>query len=64
MGPVLSVRAHHSEPADSELLEWITHTIDAILGLGPVVVVAGIAAIVVAFPLTLGVLVLRRQRRR
>lgn len=64
MGPALSVRAHHSEPTDSELIEWLTHTLDAILGLGPVVVVAGIAAVVVALPLTIGVLALRRRARR
>ena len=64
MGPAPSVRAHHSEPTDAELLEWLTHTIDAILGLGPVVVVVGIAVVVVAFPLAIGVLAIRCRSPR
>ena len=57
-----TVRAHHSEPTDSELLEWITHAVDSILGLSPIVVVVVVALVVVAFPLLLGALALRRRR--
>ena len=57
----MGVRAHHSEPTDSELLEWLTHTVDSILGLGPVVMVVLIGVVVVAIPLAIAVLALRRR---
>ena len=58
----MGIRAHHSEPTDSELLEWLIHTIDALLGQGPLVVVGVIGAIVLALPLAIAVLALRRRR--
>ena len=57
----MGVRAHHSEPTDSELLEWLTHTLDSILGLGPVVMVVLIGVVVVAIPLAIAALALRRR---
>lgn len=56
------ILAHHSEPTDSELLEWLLHTLDAILGQSPVVIVAVIGVVVVAFPLTLAILARRRRQ--
>ena len=52
---------HHSESIDPELIDWIRHEIDAILGLEPVTIVIVLGAIIVAFPLLLAVLV-KRQR--
>jgi hypothetical protein len=60
--PALSVLAHHTEPADPELLRWLIHTIDSILGLGPLPVVLAIAIVIAAFPLGLGVLAVRQRR--
>jgi hypothetical protein len=59
--PSLSVLRHHTEPADPELLRWLTHTIDSLLGLGPLVVVVAVAVVIVAFPLGLGVLDLKKR---
>ncbi|MCY4581840.1 MAG: hypothetical protein OXE50_03420 [Chloroflexi bacterium] len=60
----MGIRAHHSEPTDSELLEWLTHTVDSILGLGPLVMVVLIGVVVVLIPLTIAVLALRRRGER
>lgn len=57
----MGVRAHHSEPTDSELLEWLTHTLDSILGLGPLLMVVLIGVVVLLIPLAIAVLALRRR---
>ena len=57
----MGIRAHHSEPTDSELLEWLLHTVDSILGQGPLVMVVLIGLVVIAIPLAIGVLALRRR---
>ena len=58
----MGIRAHHSEPTDSELLEWLLHTVDSILGQGPLVMVVLIGLVVIAIPLAIAVLALRRRR--
>ena len=55
------MHAHHSEPTDSELLEWLVHTVDSILGQGPLVMVALIGVVVLLIPLAIAVLALRRR---
>ncbi|MDE2836998.1 MAG: hypothetical protein OXL97_05750 [Chloroflexota bacterium] len=55
------MRAHHSEPTDSELLGWLVHTLDSILGQGPVVMVVLIGVVVLLIPLAIAVLALRRR---
>ncbi len=60
---LLSVLAHHSEPGDPVLLEWIKHQIDSILGLGPAEIVIGLGAVIVAIPLAI-VIVFWAQRMR
>jgi hypothetical protein len=62
--PMLSVVAHHSEPTDPELLESLIHTIDSVVGQGPLVIVVAIAVLVVAFPTTLAAVAIRRRRGR
>ncbi len=57
----MGIRAHHSEPTDSELLEWLLHTVDSILGQGPLVMVVLIGLVVIAIPLAIAVLALRRR---
>ena len=61
---LLSVLTHHSEPTDPVLLRWLTDTIDAVLGLPPVVVVVLIAVVVLAIPSVIGVLAVRQRRKR
>ena len=58
----MGIRAHHSEPTDSELLGWLLHTVDSILGQGPLVMVVLIGLVVIAIPLAIAVLALRRRR--
>ena len=58
---VLVPLLHHSESIDPELIDWIRHEIDSILGLEPVAIVAALGVVIVAFPLAL-LLLARRQR--
>ena len=60
----MGVRAHHSEPTDPELLTWLVHALDGVLGQGPIVMIAAIGFVAVAIPLALALLALRRLRRR
>jgi hypothetical protein len=48
---LLSILAHHSEPGDPVLLDWIMHRIDAFVGLGPGAIVILLSLLVVAIPL-------------
>lgn len=54
---------HHGEAVDPTLIDWIRHKIDDILGVGPGVIVFALALGVVAFPVVLVVLAVRRRRR-
>ena len=55
--------AHHGEPGDPVLLEWIKHQIDVMVGLDDWAMVAISAAIVVAIPIgILGFFILQRAR--
>ena len=60
---ILPVLLHHSEPADPTLLHWIREQIDAILGIGPAAIVLILGALIVAFPVALGVWVVMQRRR-
>ena len=66
MGTLLSILAHHSEPADPELLEWIIHQLDALLGVGPVAMVVALGLVIVAIPVSIMVayLALRLRHRK
>ena len=57
--------AHHGEPGDPVLLEWIKHQIDSMLGLGDWALVAVSASAVIAIPIgILGFFILERARGR
>ena len=56
-----TVLAHHSEPTDPELITWLIHAIDSIVGLGPVVMIVAIGIVVIAMPAALAYLA-RRNR--
>ena len=61
--PLLWVPAHHGEPGDPVLMEWIKHQIDVMLGLGDWALVAISASVVVAIPIgILGFFILQRTR--
>ena len=55
--------AHHSEPGDPELLEWIQHQIDALSGLEPLAIVVLLGIVVLAIPAGIAVLFLLNRRR-
>lgn len=52
MGP-FSVPMHHGEPADPTLLEWIGSRISELVSFGPLTIVLGIGAVIIALPLGL-----------
>ncbi len=54
---------HHGEAVDPTLIVWIRHKIDDILGVGPGMIVLVLAVLVVAFPVGLVALAVRRRRR-
>ena len=60
---LLPILLHHSEPADPTLLQWIRERIDAVLGLGPAPIVLILGALIVAFPMLLGAIVVIQRRR-
>ena len=56
--------AHHSEPGDPVLMEWIRHRIDDLTGLGPWAIVIILGVLIVAVPLAvIAAFLLRRPRR-
>ena len=61
---LLPILLHHSEPADPTLLQWIRERIDAVLGMGPASIVLILGALIVAFPVLLGAVVVIQRRRR
>ena len=60
---LLSVLAHHPESGDPQLLEWIKNQLDAMIGLGPWMVVALLALFMVSIPACV-MFVYMMQRRR
>ena len=59
----LGLLLHHSEYIDPTLVDWIRHEIDDIFGLGPTTIVIVLGAVMLAFPIGLMALALRRSRR-
>ena len=63
MLPFLSVAAHHGEAADPDLMEWIMHRVDSLVGLGPVAAVIVLAGVIVLIPVgVLGLYALYRRK--
>lgn len=64
-GVLLSVLAHHGEPADPVLIEWIKHRIDSIIGLGAGGMVIILTILICLIPITLvGILLIQKIRLR
>ena len=59
----LSIAAHHSEPADPDLLEWIKDFIDNLFQLGPWTIVAILALLILLIPVGIVAVYLFQQRR-
>ena len=60
---LLSLLAHHSEAADPDLLEWIKDRLDAIFGLGPMVIVIVLGLVMLAIPAAILVVYFTQRRR-
>ena len=60
----LGIFAHHGEPGDPILLEWIRHQIDALFNLGPGTIVVALGAFVVVLPIVISLVFLLAQRGR
>ena len=63
-GVDVRIAGHHSEPGDPELLAWIQHTIDDLVGLGPAAAASVLGLVIVAIPLAVLVAFLLRRPRR
>ena len=64
-GVLLSGLAHHGEPADPVLIEWIKHRIDSIIGLGAGGMVIILTILICLIPITLvGILLIQKIRLR
>ena len=54
---------HQGDAADAELIHWLKDRMDEIFGVGPWVMVAATASIVVAIPAAIGLFYYYQQRR-
>ena len=54
---------HHADAADPDLLYWIQERINSLLKLNPLEGVLILGALIVVFPLTIGIRALIRQSR-
>ena len=59
----LSVAAHHGEAGDPDLLEWIMHRLDSLIGLDPAVIVIILAAVIVLIPVAVMALYALHRRK-
>ena len=48
---LLNVLAHHSEPGDPVLIDWMLHLFYSVVNLGPLAIVIVIGFIIVAIPI-------------
>lgn len=54
---------HQGDAADPELIHWLKDRMDELFGVGPWVMVAATAGIVIAIPAAIALLYLYQQRR-
>ena len=63
MGLLLSIWAHHQEPAEPDLLDKIQNQLDAVFGLGPGILVVLFGLVIVLIPVSvLGFYYVQRRR--
>ena len=48
---LLNVLAHHSEPGDPVLIDWMLHLFYSVVNLGPLAIVILIGVVIVAIPI-------------
>ena len=59
-----SIRPHQGEPGDADLLEWVKHVIDSVVGVGPAVIVVGLGLVILAIPVAIMVIFWAQRARR
>ena len=59
---LLSALAHHDEPADPTLLEWVKGLLDHLIGGGPWTVVALLGFLIIALPVGVVIFYLLNHR--
>ena len=50
---LLSILAHHSEPGDPVLIDWMLHLFHSVVSLGPLAIVIVLGVVIVAIPITI-----------
>ena len=60
---LLSVLTHHGEPGDPQLMEWVMHQLDSMLGVGPAAMVIALGLLTAAIPAAVALFVLLKARR-
>ncbi|MDA0677003.1 MAG: hypothetical protein O2788_03235 [Chloroflexi bacterium] len=63
MSVINRLLAHHTEPVDPQLVDWLRHKIDDVLGLDSTFMVFALGAVIVLFPLGLLALVWIQRRK-
>ena len=59
----LSIAAHHGEAADPDLMDWIMHRIDTLVGLDAGLIVVILVVVIVLIPVgVLGLYALHRRK--
>ena len=56
------VYAHHSEPTDTELLQWLVETVDLVLGYNRWFVMGLVGFVIIIFPVVVVLLAKYRSR--
>jgi hypothetical protein len=60
--PRPSISAHHGDPGDPELLDWLQHRFDSLVGLDPLAIILLILLVLIAIPIAiLAVYALQRR---
>ena len=59
---LLALLAHQSEAGHPELLEWIKHQLDSLIGLGPLTVVILLGLVMLAIPAAVLLLYIAQRR--
>ena len=60
---MLSFLAHHPEAGDPDLLDWIKHQLDSMIGLEPGVIVIGLGLFLVGVPAAILAVYVSQRRR-
>lgn len=60
---LLSLLVHQQEAGDPELLEWIKHQFESVIGLGPGTIVVVLGMVIALIPVAILLLYFAQRRR-